>query len=212
MIGLLFGPPRNRYLGRRGKHLVTERHYEKRYVAAIRVDGKSDGGGMVDLIGSSADTPFSQSGAVRSAFRPKALGLVRTELSGSDTAAHALGIQCYADYLGYRWIFTVRPPQGTLDPVGYTLCIAASMEAAAIIVIDPTHVDHRTDIGTAGFDLLTITPPRLWRVGALEPVGLLHGEVTTEMACRGAGLRGCHCAEAVSEGVPRGRGPGRSQS
>src|SRR5689334_8388506 len=106
---------------------------------------------MIDMIGSSADMPVSQSGAVRSAFRPKAVGLVRPELSGIDTAAHALGIQCYADHLGYRWIFTVRPPQGTRDPVGYTLGIAAGMEAAAIIVADASHVDRRTDIGTAGF-------------------------------------------------------------
>lgn len=127
---------------------------------------------MIDMIGSSADLPVSQSGAVRPAFRPKAVGLVRTELSGIDTAAHALDIQCYADHLGYEWTFSIRPPQGARDPVGYTLGIAAGMEAAAIIVVDMTHVDHRTDIGTAGFDLLTMTPPRLWRAGALEPVAL----------------------------------------
>ncbi|MFF0499116.1 hypothetical protein ACFYU5_22125 [Nocardia aobensis] len=127
---------------------------------------------MTDMIESSADMPVSQAVAVQSEIRPKAVGLVRTELSRIDTAAHALDIQCYAERLGYEWTFAIRPPQGTRDPVGYTLGIAAGMEAAAIIVVDMTHVDHRTDIGTAGFDLLTMTPPRLWRADALEPVAV----------------------------------------
>jgi len=126
---------------------------------------------MTDMFGSSTDMQARQP-CLRRSSRPTAVGLVRTELSGIDTATHALGVQCYADYLGYRWTFTVRPPQGTRDPIGYTLGIAASMEAAAIIVVDATHIDHRTEIVTAGFDLLTITPPRLWRAGALKPVAL----------------------------------------
>ncbi|MBF6213692.1 WXG100 family type VII secretion target [Nocardia puris] len=41
--------------------------------------------------------------------------------------------------------------------------------------------------------------------------GLLQGWVTTEVACREAGLRGCRSAQAVSERVPRRRRAGRSQ-
>ncbi|WP_227984452.1 hypothetical protein [Nocardia spumae] len=111
-----------------------------------------------------------KSGAVPSASRPKAVGLVRTELSGIDTAAHALDIQCYAHHLGYRWIYTVRPPQGTRDPVGYALDIAASMGAAAIIVVDATHIDSPDEFVSAGFDLVTTAPPRLWRAGAGDPI------------------------------------------
>lgn len=102
--------------------------------------------------------------------RPGAVGLVRPELSGTDTAAHALGIQCHAHHLGYRWIYTVRPPQGTRDPVGYTLGIAASMDAAAIVTVDTTHLDGRPELVNNSLDLVTLTPPRLWHTGSPEPI------------------------------------------
>lgn len=100
---------------------------------------------------------------------PKAVGLVRTEITGRDTAAVALDIQCHAHHLGYRWIYTVRPPEGTFDPVGYTCAIAAGLDAAAIIVFDSSHFAGQPGRITADFELVTVAPPRWWARGALEP-------------------------------------------
>ncbi len=124
---------------------------------------------MIDLIESRVDTAIDERDAAPAHSTPKAVGLVRTELSGIDTAAHALDIQCHAHHLGYRWIYTVRPPRGTPDPVAYTLGIATTMGASAIIVVDATHIDGNPEF-VSGFDLATITPPRLWRRGTVEPV------------------------------------------
>lgn len=124
---------------------------------------------MIDMIESRADAAINRCTAAPARSGLKAVGLVRTELSGIDTAAHALDIQCYAQHLDYRWIYTVRPPRGTFDPVAYTLGIATTMGASAIIVVDATHIDGRNEFVSAGFDLATITPPRLWRRGASEP-------------------------------------------
>ncbi len=118
-----------------------------------------------------ADTGGKARASIRSGrSRSKAVGLVRPELSGSDLAAHALDIQCHAYHLGYQWIYTVRPPERTRDPVEYVLGIAASMHAGAIIVVSLAHIDSRPELINAGLDLVTITPPRLWRCGSTEPI------------------------------------------
>jgi hypothetical protein len=39
-------------------------------------------------------------------------------------------------------------------------------------------------------------------------VGLLQLQVTSDLACRCGGLRGCSCAQALSGGVPGRCGPG----
>ena len=44
-----------------------------------------------------------------------------------------------------------------------------------------------------------------------NPPGLLHGSVTSQIACSLSRLEGCRCAQALSPRVPRGRCPGRSQ-
>jgi hypothetical protein len=46
--------------------------------------------------------------------------------------------------------------------------------------------------------------------GGLGATGLLQGSVTSEIAWPVAGLEGCCCAEAVPQGVPRGRRAGGS--
>jgi hypothetical protein len=42
--------------------------------------------------------------------RPKAVGLVRTDISGLDIARHATEIRRHADELGYRYLWTRRLP------------------------------------------------------------------------------------------------------
>ncbi|NKY53687.1 hypothetical protein [Nocardia vermiculata] len=104
--------------------------------------------------------------------RPAALGLVRPSLSGRRAASYALEIQSHAQYLGYRWLYTLRPPTTTSDPVGYALALAAGLDAAAVITVSDAHIDYRPERIAAALNLITITPPRIWPVGATEPVAL----------------------------------------
>ncbi|AHH20217.1 hypothetical protein NONO_c54370 [Nocardia nova SH22a] len=60
-------------------------------------------------------------------------------------------------------------PDGTSDPVGYTLAVAAGMDAVAIVVLDLAHVGDEPERVAVGFDLATITPARMWRRGVVEP-------------------------------------------
>ncbi|PPJ31633.1 hypothetical protein C5E45_27385 [Nocardia nova] len=105
---------------------------------------------------------------VMSVAHTKAVGLVRPEISGPDTVQHDLEIQCLAYHLELSWLCTLRPPEGTRDPVGYSLAIAAGMDASAIIVFDLGHVDNQPERVSAEFHLATVTPPRLWRAGTSE--------------------------------------------
>ncbi len=107
-----------------------------------------------------------------SASRPLAIGMVRPDISGADIATHALEIQCYAASLGYRWLLTLRPPGVTADSVGYVLAIAAGMDVSAILVPDLDHIDNRAERITAGFDLVTVSPARLWRRGEVGPIAV----------------------------------------
>ncbi|WP_148306723.1 hypothetical protein [Nocardia nova] len=110
--------------------------------------------------------------ALMSVAHTKAVGLVRPEISGPDTVRHDLEIQCFAYHLGLRWRCTLRPPEGTRDPVGYALAIAAGLDATAVIVFDLAHVDDRPERVSADFDFATVTPPRLWRAGTTESYAL----------------------------------------
>lgn len=103
---------------------------------------------------------------MRSVAHTKAVGMVRPDISGHATPRDALEIQCLAHHLEFRWLCTLRPPPGTADPVGYTLAIAAGMDASAIIVADLAHVDHHPTRVSADFDLITAMPPTLWPAGA----------------------------------------------
>ena len=69
--------------------------------------------------------------------RPTAVGLVRTDISGLDASEHAVRIHRHAEQLGYRYLYTVRPPvRRETDPVEYALAIATGVQAAALIVYD----------------------------------------------------------------------------
>jgi hypothetical protein len=42
--------------------------------------------------------------------RPKAIGFVSNDVSGSDAPRHAIDVQRHAHTLGYQYVYTVRPP------------------------------------------------------------------------------------------------------
>ncbi|WP_228001129.1 3,4-dihydroxy-2-butanone-4-phosphate synthase [Nocardia australiensis] len=42
--------------------------------------------------------------------KPKAVGLVRADVSGQHALRHAVEIRRHAEQLGYQYLYTVRPP------------------------------------------------------------------------------------------------------
>lgn len=95
--------------------------------------------------------------------KPKAIGLVRNDVSGSDALRHADAVRRHALALGYRYVYTVRPPVDVDDPIGYVLAIAGGLEIEVIVVFDLEHVDNRPAlVCDAGFDLETVCPQCTW--------------------------------------------------
>ncbi|WP_157124182.1 hypothetical protein [Nocardia pseudovaccinii] len=91
-----------------------------------------------------------------------AVGFVRSEVSGLDAPRHAVAVQRHAGSLGYRYAYTVRPPQDIPDQIGYALGIAAGLGVAAIVVYDLAHVDNRPARVCEDFDLETVCPATTW--------------------------------------------------
>lgn len=103
-----------------------------------------------------------------SSSRPKAVGLVRGEVSGLAAPQHAVAVERHARALGLRLVYIVRPPQNTADPVGYALGIAAGLGVMAIVVYDLAHVDNQPARICEDFDLETVCPAQTW-ARAVEP-------------------------------------------
>ncbi|MFE9328021.1 hypothetical protein ACIHDR_42820 [Nocardia sp. NPDC052278] len=99
----------------------------------------------------------------RDARRPKAVGLVRTGVSGLAAPRHAAEIRRHAEQLGYHYLYTVRPPDNPdTDPIGYALTIASGVQAAALIVYDLASVDNTPARVCETCDLETVCPPVTW--------------------------------------------------
>jgi hypothetical protein len=94
--------------------------------------------------------------------RPKAIGLVRYDISGLDAPRHATAIRRHACTLGYEYVYTARPSRDASDPVGYALALATGLHAAAIIVYDLAHVDNQPSRVCEKFDLETVCPETTW--------------------------------------------------
>ncbi|MFJ1460953.1 hypothetical protein [Nocardia sp. N2S4-5] len=71
-------------------------------------------------------------------------------------------IQRHAQQLGYHYVYTVRPPEGHTDPVGYAITIAAGVHAAAIVVYDLEAVAYSPARVCERFDLETVCPGETW--------------------------------------------------
>ncbi|WP_280242909.1 hypothetical protein [Nocardia abscessus] len=95
--------------------------------------------------------------------RPKAIGLVRNDVSGPDAPRHAAAVQRHAHALGYHYVYTMRPPADVDDPIGYALAIASGLAVGVIVVFDLGHVGDRPAlVCDAGFDLETFCPQSTW--------------------------------------------------
>ncbi|BDT89842.1 hypothetical protein FMUAM8_56060 [Nocardia cyriacigeorgica] len=110
--------------------------------------------------------------------RPAVIGLVREEVSGVHAVRHAAEIRRYAVRSGWRYVYTVRPPGGKADPVGYALGIAAALGVDTIIVFDLAHADYSpARVCDEGFDLETVCPATTWTRTSAPP--------STEVVARG---------------------------
>ncbi|MFE9325435.1 hypothetical protein ACIHDR_29020 [Nocardia sp. NPDC052278] len=98
----------------------------------------------------------------RRSARPKAIGFVRGDVSGLAAPEHASAVARHAESLGYQYVYTIRPPQDTPDPIGYALGIAAGLDVAALVVYDLAHVDDRPARVCEDFDLETVCPATTW--------------------------------------------------
>ncbi|MBF6176024.1 hypothetical protein [Nocardia blacklockiae] len=87
--------------------------------------------------------------------RPKAMGF---DVSSLDAPRRRNEIQRHTQRLGYHYVYTVRPPEGHTDPIGYAITIAAGIHAAAIIVYDLEAVGHNPARICERFALETICP------------------------------------------------------
>jgi hypothetical protein len=95
--------------------------------------------------------------------KPKAIGLVRNDVSGPAASRHATDVKRHAHALGYQYIYTVRPPADVHDPIGYVLGMAAALDVRVIVVFDLGHVDCLPAlICDQGFDLETVCPQSTW--------------------------------------------------
>ncbi|WP_216893261.1 hypothetical protein [Nocardia alni] len=94
--------------------------------------------------------------------RPKAVGLVRADVSGLDAPRHAVAIERHARSLGLLYVYTVRPPQDHPDPIGYALGLASGLDVAAIVIYDLAQVDSQPARVCEDFDLETVCPGATW--------------------------------------------------
>lgn len=110
--------------------------------------------------------------------KPKAIGFVRDDVSGSNVQRHAEDVRRHGATLGYQYVYTVRPPADADDPIEYALAMAAGLDVEVIVVFDLAHVGCRPAlICDAGFDLETVCPQGTWARSALPTPGAEQGAV-----------------------------------
>ncbi|WP_024805799.1 hypothetical protein [Nocardia sp. BMG51109] len=101
--------------------------------------------------------------------RPAAVGFVRNDVSGLDSPRHALALRRHSEQLGYRYLYTIRPPEYA-DPIEYALNFVVGMKLAAVVVFDLATVDHSPARVCEVCDLETVCPPETWaRVALGDP-------------------------------------------
>jgi hypothetical protein len=71
--------------------------------------------------------------------------------------------------LGYQYLYTVRPPEHQVDPIGYGLAIAIGVKAAAVVTYDLATVDHSPARVCDWCDLETVNPPETWARSKIAP-------------------------------------------
>jgi hypothetical protein len=111
---------------------------------------------------------------IHNAQKPKAVGLVRTDVSGLHAPRHATEIRRHAEQLGYHYLYTVRPPEREPDPIGYALTIAIGVHAATLVVHDLTTVNNTPARVCEICDLETVCPAVTWALAQPGAIGPAH--------------------------------------
>ncbi|WP_429422315.1 hypothetical protein [Nocardia sp. GAS34] len=101
--------------------------------------------------------------------RPKALGYLRTDLSGVHAPRHTAALHRHALTLGYQYVYTIHPPAHLDDPLAYALGIAADLTIDTLIIYDLAHVDDNPARACTAVDLETVCPPTTWARAATTP-------------------------------------------
>lgn len=94
--------------------------------------------------------------------RPRAVGFMRNNVARLGNSRHIVAMRRHADMLGYRYVYTVGPPDHLDDPIGYLLDVVCGMSVAAVIVFDLEAVDHSPARVCEICDLETVCPPETW--------------------------------------------------
>ncbi|WP_146097713.1 hypothetical protein [Nocardia nova] len=119
--------------------------------------------------------------------RPTAVGLVRTDVSGTRMTRHASMIRRHAHRLGYLYVYTVCPPVDD-DPIAYALGVAAGFDADALFVYDLKTVGHTPSRVCEMVGLETVSPPATWAVAVSGDADSAHAypeqSLTAEAAHR----------------------------
>ncbi|RMI28445.1 hypothetical protein EBN03_29920 [Nocardia stercoris] len=87
---------------------------------------------------------------------------MRSEVSGPDAPRHAAEMVRHAIGLGYQYVYTVRPPEGHADPIGFAVSVAVGIHAAALVVYDLATVGNTPSRVCDSLDLETVYPPETW--------------------------------------------------
>ncbi|WP_062999601.1 hypothetical protein [Nocardia jinanensis] len=88
---------------------------------------------------------------------------MRTEISGPHAPRHAEQIQRHARESGYRYLYTLRPPDDEPNPLTYVRALATALGAEVIIAFDLGQVDDRPAlICDLGYRLETVCPHTVW--------------------------------------------------
>lgn len=103
--------------------------------------------------------------------RPKALGYLRTDISGPHAPRHTAALHRHARTLGYQYVYTIHPPEHLDDPLAYALGIATALAVETLIVYDLSHVDDQPAPACATVNLETVCPPTTWARTVPTPAG-----------------------------------------
>jgi|GEM_PF-4029645 len=103
------------------------------------------------------------------AQRPKALGYLRTDLSGAHAPRHTAALHRHARTLDYQYIYTIYPPEDGDDPLAYALRIAAALNVDTLIIYDLSHVDNHPGRACTEVNIETVCPPITWARAANSP-------------------------------------------
>ncbi|MGI5217129.1 hypothetical protein [Nocardia sp. CA-290969] len=97
------------------------------------------------------------------AHRPRAIGHLRTDLSGALQPRHTEAIRRLACHQGLTLVYIVRlGPDSVPDPIAHVLDLIRATAATTLIVPDLAHLENHPGRVCDTCDLITVCPEQLW--------------------------------------------------